>query len=150
MNRRELFAILAALSCAFAAGPAFAQADKPIRVGMTVSSTGPFAPAAQSGFRGIEIWVDDVNRRGGIEVNGVKRKVEIVKLDDRSDKTLVPKVIEALKEYGRGDIVVVAGGVIPSQDYEELKGKGVAAIFGPGTSIPVAARQILNRLLTNY
>ena len=54
---------------------------------MTVSSTGTFALAAQSGLRGAEIWVDDVNSRGGIEIGGTKRKVELVKLDDRSDKT---------------------------------------------------------------
>ncbi|MGP1615558.1 MAG: amino acid ABC transporter substrate-binding protein, partial [Pollutimonas bauzanensis] len=85
-----------ALLAALGAGPAAAQADKPIRIGMTVSSAGTFALQAQSGSRGVEIWVDDVNSRGGIEIGGKKRKVELVTLDDRSDKTLVPRVYETL------------------------------------------------------
>jgi methylmalonyl-CoA mutase len=58
-------------------------------------------------------------------------------------KTLVPQLIAALKAEGAGDIAVVCGGVIPAQDYEFLKGAGVAAIFGPGTNIPKAAAEIL-------
>ena len=50
-------------------------------------------------------------------------------------KTLVPQVIEELKKLGREDIVVIAGGVIPAQDYDFLYKAGVAAIFGPGTSV---------------
>ncbi len=58
-------------------------------------------------------------------------------------KTLVPQLIAALKAEGAGDILVVTGGVIPTQDYEFLKKAGVAAIFGPGTNIPKAAAEIL-------
>ncbi|MFT3972616.1 MAG: methylmalonyl-CoA mutase [Amaricoccus sp.] len=58
-------------------------------------------------------------------------------------KTLAPKLIEALKAEGAGDILVICGGVIPQQDYDFLKQAGVAAIFGPGTNIPAAAREIL-------
>ncbi len=58
-------------------------------------------------------------------------------------KTLVPQLIAALKADGAGDILVVTGGVIPTQDYEFLKKAGVAAIFGPGTNIPKAAAEIL-------
>ncbi|NWH07724.1 MAG: methylmalonyl-CoA mutase [Alphaproteobacteria bacterium] len=58
-------------------------------------------------------------------------------------KTLVPLLIEALKRQGAEDILVVAGGVIPAQDYEVLKAAGVAAIFGPGTHIPTAAGEVL-------
>ena len=58
-------------------------------------------------------------------------------------KTLAPKLIEALKAQGAGDILVICGGVIPQQDYDFLKGAGVKAIFGPGTNIPAAARDIL-------
>ncbi len=61
--------------------------------------------------------------------------------------TLVPEVLDALKEYGRGDILVVVGGVIPHGDYEALYDEGVAAIFGPGTNIAGAASQILEVLL---
>ncbi|MBV9330257.1 MAG: cobalamin-dependent protein, partial [Alphaproteobacteria bacterium] len=58
-------------------------------------------------------------------------------------KTLVPQLVEELKKQNAGDILVVVGGVIPSQDYAFLKSKGVAAIFGPGTNIPEAARNVL-------
>ncbi|MEX3014395.1 methylmalonyl-CoA mutase [Gymnodinialimonas hymeniacidonis] len=58
-------------------------------------------------------------------------------------KTLAPKLIEALKAEGAGDIIVICGGVIPQQDYDFLMEAGVAAIFGPGTHIPSAARDIL-------
>jgi methylmalonyl-CoA mutase len=62
-------------------------------------------------------------------------------------KTLVPQVIEALRELGRPDILVIAGGVIPAQDYDFLFRAGVAAIYGPGTSVAKAAVQILEILL---
>ena len=61
-------------------------------------------------------------------------------------KTLIPQVISELKELGREDIMVIAGGVIPSQDYDFLYKAGVAAIFGPGTSVSVAAKKILEVL----
>ena len=57
--------------------------------------------------------------------------------------TLVPQLIAALKARGRADIIVFVGGVIPQQDYEALREAGVAAIFGPGTNIPDAARSVL-------
>ena len=57
--------------------------------------------------------------------------------------TLVPQLIAALKSGGRGDILVLVGGVIPQQDYEKLRAMGVAGIFGPGTNIPEAARSVL-------
>jgi methylmalonyl-CoA mutase len=55
----------------------------------------------------------------------------------------VPQLIEALKQHNASDILVVCGGVIPAQDYAFLKKAGVAAIFGPGTNIPEAARDVL-------
>jgi methylmalonyl-CoA mutase len=59
-------------------------------------------------------------------------------------KTLVPQLIEELRERGAGDVVVVCGGVVPAQDYEFLTAAGVAAVFGPGTNIPVAAAEVLD------
>ena len=59
-------------------------------------------------------------------------------------KTLAPKLVQALKEKGAGDILVICGGVIPQQDYDFLKSAGVKAIFGPGTNIPAAAKEILD------
>ena len=62
-------------------------------------------------------------------------------------KTLVPQVIEELKKYGREDIMVIVGGVIPSQDYQFLFDAGAAAVFGPGTRISDAAIQLLEILI---
>lgn len=62
-------------------------------------------------------------------------------------KTLVPQVIDALKEYGREDIMVVVGGVIPAQDYQFLFDAGAVAVFGPGTKISEAAISILEILI---
>lgn len=62
-------------------------------------------------------------------------------------KTLVPQVIEELKSYGRDDIMVIVGGVIPKQDYQFLLDTGAVAVFGPGTKISEAAIQILEILI---
>jgi methylmalonyl-CoA mutase len=62
-------------------------------------------------------------------------------------KTLIPQLIQALKELGRSDIMVVAGGVIPAKDYEFLEKAGVAAVFGPGTVLSEAASKILEKLI---
>ena len=62
-------------------------------------------------------------------------------------KTLVPAVIKALADLGRDDIMVVAGGVIPQQDYDELYQAGVVGVFGPGTKIANAAIEILDLLI---
>ncbi|HEA3721182.1 TPA: methylmalonyl-CoA mutase [Yersinia enterocolitica] len=58
-------------------------------------------------------------------------------------KTLIPQLIEQLHNYSRGDIVVIAGGVIPPQDYEYLKERGVAAIYGPGTPMLASVKDVL-------
>jgi methylmalonyl-CoA mutase len=62
-------------------------------------------------------------------------------------KTLVPQVIEELKKHGRDDIMVIVGGVIPSQDYQFLYDSGAVGVFGPGTPIPEAAIKILSIML---
>jgi methylmalonyl-CoA mutase len=65
-------------------------------------------------------------------------------------KTLVPKVIEALRDLNRDDILVVVGGVIPRQDYEFLYDHGVVGIYGPGTNISKAAADVLDILISAY
>src|SRR5688572_5606322 len=62
-------------------------------------------------------------------------------------KTLIPSLIAELKKLDRGDILVIAGGVIPAQDYQFLYDAGVAGVFGPGTVISVAAQKILEQLM---
>lgn len=65
-------------------------------------------------------------------------------------KTLVPQVIEELKKYGREDIMVIVGGVIPAQDYQFLFDSGAVAVFGPGTRISEAAIKILEILIQGF
>jgi methylmalonyl-CoA mutase len=78
----------------------------------------------------------------------VENDVHVVGLSSLAGghKTLLPQLVEALKRHGREDILVVVGGVIPAQDYDYLRSRGAAAIFGPGTIIPVAAKAILEEM----
>ena len=80
----------------------------------------------------------------------VENDVHIVGVSSQAagHKTLVPALIEALKNEGAGDILVVVGGVIPPKDYDFLKRAGVSAIYGPGTNIPEAAAEILSIIRT--
>jgi len=61
-------------------------------------------------------------------------------------KTLIPELIGHLRDAGRADIRVIAGGVIPAQDYQALRDAGVQAIFGPGTNLIKAAEEVLRLL----
>ena len=78
----------------------------------------------------------------------VENDVHVVGVSSQAagHKTLVPALIAALKDQGADDIIVVAGGVIPKQDYDHLWDAGVKGIFGPGTKIPVSARQVLDAI----
>ena len=77
--------------------------------------------------------------------DAVEHDVHVIGISSQAagHKTLVPMLIEELRKVGADDIVVVCGGVIPPQDYDMLQEAGVAAIFGPGTNIPTAARKVL-------
>jgi methylmalonyl-CoA mutase len=78
----------------------------------------------------------------------LEKKVDVVGASSLAagHKTLIPELISLLKESGRADIKVVAGGVIPAQDYEFLRQAGVQAIFGPGTNLVDAAGEVLKLL----
>lgn len=65
-------------------------------------------------------------------------------------KTLLPKLVQLLKEYGREDILVIAGGVIPKQDYNFLFENGVFKVFGPGIKITDSSKEIINELIKRY
>ena len=75
----------------------------------------------------------------------VENDVHVVGVSSQAagHKTLVPQLISELKAAGAEDIMVVCGGVIPPQDYNELYAAGVAAVYGPGTNIPKAASEVL-------
>jgi len=78
----------------------------------------------------------------------VENDVHVVGVSSQAagHKTLVPELIAELKKQGADDIIVVAGGVIPKQDYDYLYQAGVKGIFGPGTQIPLAAREVLDAI----
>ena len=78
----------------------------------------------------------------------VENDVHVVGVSSQAagHKTLVPQLIQALKAEGADDIIVVAGGVIPKQDYEALYAAGVKGIFGPGTKVPVSVKQVLKAI----
>ncbi len=82
----------------------------------------------------------------------VENDVHVVGVSSQAagHKTLVPQLIAELKNLGADDIIVIAGGVIPKQDYDFLYNAGVKGIFGPGTKIPVAARGVLDAINENY
>ncbi len=77
--------------------------------------------------------------------DAVDNDVHIIGISSQAagHKTLAPKLVQALRDAGAGDILVICGGVIPQQDYKFLYDAGVKAIFGPGTNIPEAAKDIL-------
>ena len=78
----------------------------------------------------------------------IENDVHIVGVSSQAaaHKTLVPQLLATLAAAGASDILVVCGGVIPPQDHASLLGQGVAAIYGPGTNIPLAAAEILGLL----
>jgi methylmalonyl-CoA mutase len=80
--------------------------------------------------------------------DAIENDVHVVGVSSQAagHKTLVPQLIDELRRQGAGEVVVVCGGVIPPQDYAFLEKAGVAAVFGPGTNIPAAARRVLDLL----
>ena len=80
--------------------------------------------------------------------DAVENDVHIVAMSSLAGghKTLLPQLVEQLKKHGRGDILVVVGGVVPAQDYSFLYMNGAAAVFGPGTPIPASAIAVLEKL----
>ena len=78
----------------------------------------------------------------------IENDVHVVGISSQAagHKTLVPHVINGLKDAGASDIIVICGGVIPPQDYDTLFEAGVAAIYGPGTNIVAAAREVLDKI----
>ena len=80
--------------------------------------------------------------------DAVENDVHLVGVSSQAaaHKSLVPELIAQLRKQGGDDILVVVGGVIPANDYPELRDAGVSAIYGPGTNIPTAAAEILGLL----
>nr|WP_314623143.1 amino acid ABC transporter substrate-binding protein [uncultured Noviherbaspirillum sp.] len=105
LKRRTLAAALALAAAAPAA--TYAQADKPIRIGYTMSRTGPYAPGAQvSQEPNYLLWAEQVNAAGGLSVKGQKRKVELIAYDDRSEIETAVRTYEKLMGSDKVDLIL--------------------------------------------
>ena len=108
MNRRKLFA--AALALAGAAVVGTSQAAEPVRIGFSIAKTGIFAPAAPSQLNAYELWREQVNARGGLDVGGTKRPVEFVQYDDQSDPAQAVRIYEKLITSDKVDLLLAPWG----------------------------------------
>ena len=82
---------------------------------------------------------------GALLRQAIENDVHVIGVSSQAagHRTLVPQVIEGLRKQGADDIIVICGGVIPPQDYDTMLGFGVAAVYGPGTNILLAAHEVL-------
>lgn len=110
LNRRSLVAGAAALTMAMAAPAAFAQADKPLRIGFSMARTGMLANATPSQSNTYELWKEQVNARGGMDVGGQKRKVEFVTYDDQSKPEQAVRIYEKLITDDKVDLLLAPWG----------------------------------------
>lgn len=102
---------LAVAATLLAAGmTAAAAADEPIKIGYAISKTGPFAPAAHTQINTYELWQDQVNAAGGIDVGGKKRPVKFISYDDQSDFGKAPQIYEKLITDDKVDLLLAPWG----------------------------------------
>jgi len=93
-----------------AAGMSAAAAEEPIKIGYAISKTGPFAPAAHTQINTYELWQDQVNAAGGIDVGGKKRPVKFISYDDQSDFGKAPQIYEKLINDDKVDLLLAPWG----------------------------------------
>ena len=110
MSRRSLVSGLFALAAMVAASGAPAQADKPLRIGFSMARTGMLANATPSQLNTYELWKEQVNARGGMNVGGVKRKVEFVIYDDQSKPEQAVRIYEKLITDDKVDLLLAPWG----------------------------------------
>jgi branched-chain amino acid transport system substrate-binding protein len=105
-------AAAAVLAAAFAASAvmSMAQADKPVRLGFSMARTGMLANATPSQMNTYELWRDQVNARGGLDVGGVRRKVEFVVYDDQSNPQQAVRIYEKLITDDKVDLLLAPWG----------------------------------------
>ena len=110
IGRRSWFAMLLATAAGLAPGWAAAQADKPLRLGFSMARTGMLANATPSQANTYELWREQVNARGGMDVGGVKRKVEFVTYDDQSKPEQAVRIYEKLITDDKVDLLLAPWG----------------------------------------
>ena len=109
-NRRLVMSSIAALAAMVFAPAGFAQADKPVRIGYSMARTGMLANATPSQNNTYELWKEQVNARGGLDVGGVKRKVEFVTYDDQSKPEQAVRIYEKLITDDKVDLLLAPWG----------------------------------------
>jgi branched-chain amino acid transport system substrate-binding protein len=110
IDRRTWFGMLLATAAALAPDWAAAQADKPLRLGFSMARTGMLANATPSQANTYELWREQVNARGGMDVGGVKRKVEFVTYDDQSKPEQAVRIYEKLITDDKVDLLLAPWG----------------------------------------
>ncbi len=108
MRKTALFAAAVALLAAAVAGRA--DAADPVRIGFSLPLTGVYAPAAPSQKNAYEMWRDEVNAKGGLDVAGTKRPIEFIELDDQSDPNQAVKIYEKLITQDKVDLLLAPWG----------------------------------------
>ena len=101
---------LAVAATLLAAGMTAATAEEPVKIGYAISKTGPFAPAAHTQLNTYELWQDQVNAAGGIDVGGKKRPVKFISYDDQSDFSKAPQIYEKLITDDKVDLLLAPWG----------------------------------------
>jgi branched-chain amino acid transport system substrate-binding protein len=109
-TRRVTLGAIATAAFALCAGSAWAQADKPLRLGFSMARTGMLANATPSQMNTYELWREQVNARGGMSVGGVKRKVEFVVYDDQSKPEQAVRIYEKLITDDKVDLLLAPWG----------------------------------------
>jgi branched-chain amino acid transport system substrate-binding protein len=104
MRKALVISALVLFLTAFLAFEGPGWAGEPIKIGLTISTTGKYTFASSQGFKGVRIWADLVNERGGIPVGNVKRPVKLIYYDDRSDKETVVRLYEKLINEDKVDL----------------------------------------------
>ena len=110
INRRIALATISAALLTATAGPASAQADKPLRLGFSMARTGMLANATPSQMNTYELWRDQVNALGGMDVGGTRRKVEFVVYDDQSKPEQAVRIYEKLITDDKVDLLLAPWG----------------------------------------
>ncbi|VWX61837.1 Amino acid/amide ABC transporter substrate-binding protein, HAAT family [Burkholderiales bacterium 8X] len=109
-NRRTIVGSIAAALVALHAPAAFAQVDKPLRIGFSMARTGMLANATPSQSNAYELWKEQVNARGGMDVGGTRRKVEFVSYDDQSKPEQAVRIYEKLITDDKVDLLIAPWG----------------------------------------
>ena len=141
IDRRTATTAIAAALLATGAGSASAQADKPLRLGFSMARTGMLAQATPSQLNTYELWREQVNARGGMDVGGTRRKVEFVVYDDQSKPEQAVRIYEKLITDDKVDLLLAPWGTPFHLSIAPVLEKYKFPVVG-NTAASVALRQV--------